>query len=130
MASGRRRPDVPRGPLALAHAHLPAVTLIAVAGELDFATAGELESYIERARRDRGRGEHLVFDLSEVPFIDSAGLRVLLLCASETRRYGGEVRLAALRHAPSRLLAVTGVHAHVWVHDTVQDAIAAALGAH
>ena len=38
----------------------------------------------------------IVLDLSEVPFIDSAGLELLLSLVSRAGKLGGEIRLAAV----------------------------------
>jgi anti-sigma B factor antagonist len=60
---------------------------LAIAGELDLATAPELEA---RAEQLCAEGRELVFDLSELAFIDSTGLLAILktreLCAE--RRCG------------------------------------------
>jgi anti-sigma B factor antagonist len=55
---------------------------LAIAGELDLATAPELEA---RAEQLCAEGRELVFDISELVFIDSTGLLAILktrdLCA-------------------------------------------------
>jgi len=49
--------------------------LIAVEGELDLATVEQLKSPAELAISER---RPVIFDLSECPFIDSTGLRLIL----------------------------------------------------
>jgi anti-sigma B factor antagonist len=48
---------------------------IEVEGELDLATAPELE---ETLGRELGAGNHVVLDLAAVTFIDSTGLHTIL----------------------------------------------------
>lgn len=52
-----------------------ATVVVAPAGEIDLATVDAVKREIEAA------GEHVVLDLREVTFIDSAGLRLVLECS-------------------------------------------------
>jgi anti-sigma B factor antagonist len=114
-------------PLTLTHRHLPGVTVIAVGGELDTTNHRELENFLEQVRQ--GPADQVVFDLAGLRFMDSRGLSSLLACHQACLDSGGEVRVAALQATPARLLSLTGVDAHVVVHDTVEQAIAVALAA-
>ncbi|MEU8356625.1 STAS domain-containing protein [Nonomuraea sp. NPDC048882] len=110
--------------LTLAYQHLPEVTVIAVTGEMDATNRAQLEGHLREVRRSPA--ETLVFDLSGVPFMDSSGLHVLLMCATDCLRQGGAVHLAGVQPLPSRLFEITGVVAHLPLHDTVEQAVAAA----
>jgi anti-anti-sigma factor len=57
------------------------VPLICVAGELDLATAPKLSAAAKEALEQKP--QRLVFDLGELRFMDSSGLRVLLEVAHE-----------------------------------------------
>jgi anti-anti-sigma factor len=114
----------PMPSLTLAHQHLPEVTVIVVTGEMDATNRAQLEGYLREVRRSPA--ETLVFDLARVPFMDSSGLHVLLVCATECLRRGGAVHLAGVQPLPSRLFEITGVVAHLPMHDTVEQAVAAA----
>ncbi|MCP2347746.1 STAS domain-containing protein [Nonomuraea roseoviolacea] len=111
--------------LTFACQHLPGATVITVGGEIDSANAARVESFIAESRRRPG--DHLVFDLTEVRFMDSAGLRTLLNAYLDAEAHGGSVRLAALQPMPARLVAITRVDEHLPVHATVQEALTAAL---
>jgi anti-sigma B factor antagonist len=52
------------------------VLTVAVQGEIDLANAGLLDAELERA--EQTDAEEIVLDLSDVEFIDSTGLRVLM----------------------------------------------------
>ncbi|MFI7612523.1 anti-sigma factor antagonist [Nonomuraea terrae] len=111
--------------LGLAHRHLTGVTVIMVCGEMDATNRGQIERYLSEARR--APSDAVVFDLSQVPFMDSSGLHVLLTCATDCLRHGGAIHLAAVQRLPARLFEITGVVAHIPIHETVDDAVAAAL---
>jgi anti-sigma B factor antagonist len=111
-------------PLALTHQHLPDMSLIAIAGEIDKTNSAQLADYVDRVRRP---GDHVIFDLSELSFLDSSGLHVLLTCARTCTGDGSNAHLCAARGAPARLLHITGVDGHVPTYVTVEHAIAAVL---
>ena len=83
---------------------------LAVAGELDIATAPLLRETLLRAL-DRDNVPDLLVDLSGVTFVDSSGLAVLLMAA---RRWAAEGRSFVVHEpsrAVSRIIDLTGVRA-------------------
>jgi anti-anti-sigma factor len=84
--------------------------VIRPAGELDMSTASELDQRIVTAMRDRPTG-HVIVDLEEVEFMDSAGLRMLLTAAAVARTNGNRLLLRRPRRAVRRLIEVTGTGA-------------------
>ena len=77
---------------------------IALTGELDFKSTPD----VERAIRDAEETEvgHVVVDLSELWFIDSTGLSVLL---NARKRNNGRLRCIPSAHdSVAQLLALTG----------------------
>ena len=79
-----------------------------VSGELDLTREGELRSALE-ANLDGGTLDELVLDVRGVQFLDSSGLRSLLVCRDRTQAVGARFRLAASPGPVTRLLAVAGV---------------------
>jgi anti-anti-sigma factor len=90
---------------------------------------GELDAYTVSAFRDAlselATKPRVVIDLSEVPFMDSAGLGALIGGFRRTRENGGEVAVACSRPTLTRLLHTTGFDRIVPVTETVDEAIAA-----
>jgi anti-sigma B factor antagonist len=82
--------------------------VVAAAGELDVASAGEFEDEVKRAiASDAGV---VTVNLSAVEFIDSTGLRVLLETAELSSQSG--TRLGIVREFPpavERTLEVSGL---------------------
>lgn len=83
-----------------------AVTRVIPRGELDIATAPELEGWLEDLRRERA---DVVVELSELTFIDSAGIRVLVRAREQARRSRTRLRVKPGDPAVMRALALTGV---------------------
>jgi len=82
--------------------------VIRVRGELDVATVGALEKLLLRPRE---RGDVVKLDLSELGFMDSTGLRVLLRAQQAAERGGWEVVLTGASVPVQRLFDLSGVHA-------------------
>jgi anti-sigma B factor antagonist len=99
-------------------------TVVALAGELDLYNAHLVREAL-LAAIDEGP-ERVVVDLTEVTFIDSTALGVLI--EARTRL---ENRRAFLLAAPGmetrRALEISGLDRHFAVYDTVADALAASL---
>lgn len=81
----------------------PEVMVVSVAGELDVSTARDLEAAVEEACVTKPA--ELLFDLSELRFMDSAGIAVLL---GATRKVP-TVRLREPSPAVRRVLEMTGL---------------------
>ena len=81
--------------------------VVTVRGEVDLATAPELESCVSRALE--GAPSAVILDLAALNFIDSSGLRVLVTLAGAATASGSSI---ALRNVPShaqRVLDLTGL---------------------
>ena len=80
---------------------------VSVQGEVDLATAPELEVALERALEAPGR--RLVIDLRDVTFLDSTGL-ALMLRQERNARAGGR-RLIVVKGPPDvqRVFELTGM---------------------
>ena len=75
-------------------------------GELDMAAAPTLAAEIARLRRDGCK--HVRFDLRELTFIDSSGLRFLLETHAEARRDGFFMTVIQGPPAVQRVFELTG----------------------
>jgi anti-anti-sigma factor len=83
------------------------VHTISLSGELDLATAAEVQRELERV--EATDAESIVLDLSELTFMDSTGVR--LLVTAHARARADSNRLALLRggRAVQRILQLSGV---------------------
>lgn len=88
-------------------------------GELDAFTA----TPFRRAIADMATSARLVIDLSEVAFIDSAGLGALVGGIRRTRELGGQVSVSCNRPGLLRVLRNTGFDTFVTVADTLDEAV-------
>jgi anti-sigma B factor antagonist len=94
-------------------------------GELDAYTVGQFRESLG----DLATNGRLLIDLSEVPFMDSAGLGALIGGIRRAREAGGEVAVACSRPTLTRLLHTTGFDRIVPVTETLDEAVAALAAA-
>ncbi len=98
-------PDV-ENPLSVNTTSADGRTVIAAVGEVDAASADVLRSAIFELV-DGGEA-NVAIDMSEVSFIDSSGLRVLIAGYKAVQAAGGALTVQAPSDAVVRLLEITG----------------------
>ncbi len=89
-------------------------TVLTVAGEIDLATAPQLE---ERIGAYPGESDLLV-DLSSVTFMDSTGLRLLIGAHERAKGGGGSFAVVAPEGPVTKVLSITGVDEWLPVFET------------
>lgn len=77
------------------------IHLIKVKGRLDSYYASELENSIEPVLR---KAKKIVLECSEVTFLSSAGIRVILSLMNELKRRGGGLVLLNLQETAKKVL--------------------------
>ena len=76
-------------------------------GELDMSTASQLRD--ELLRVTSGGARHVTVDLSDLMFIDSTGLSVLITGLKRLRQGGGDLALRAPNPGTRKVLEITGL---------------------
>ena len=99
--------------------------MVHVGGEIDVYTAPALR---ERLDEEIERGEHdLVVDLSEVTFMDSTGLGVLVGRLKLIRVHEGAMRLVCDHERVLKVFTITGLDKVFEIFPTVDEALAASV---
>lgn len=91
--------------------------LVVVGGEIDTASASQLESALTAEPEST-----VVADLTGVGFIDSTGLRALLRAKQALDEAGGQLLLVIAEGPVERILDLTGVTDQFQIHASVEDA--------
>ena len=89
-------------------------------GRIDGTNAAAAESDVKTLLSEAG--PNLVFDLTSVDYLSSAGLRVVLVAAKTSRAGGGKTVLAGARPAVQEILKMSGFDRIVESAPTVQEA--------
>ncbi len=90
-------------------------------GDLDAYTVGKFRTALSELEGV----DRVVVDLTEVPFMDSAGLGALIGYMRRARENEHKVMVVSNRPAITRLLHTTGFDRIVPISETLEDAIAA-----
>lgn len=98
-------------------------TVVEVIGDLDLATAPKLTAEL-KTLLDQGGHEHLVVDLSQVEFMDSTGLGVLVGAQKQAAAQGGSVALVCTSPRLLKILRITKLEKLFPLHPSVTDALA------
>lgn len=92
-------------------------------GELDLASVPLLEDAVVNTTLDDGDGAELtiVLDLRGLEFIDSTGLRAILLQDKRSTERGQKLALVRGSEQVQRLMRMTGVDEHLRIIDSPEE---------
>ncbi|NIZ03795.1 STAS domain-containing protein [Thalassospira lucentensis] len=99
------------------------IQIIVMTGRLDSSSAGEAESNVKRVL-DLGATKLLV-DMSDLAYISSAGLRVVLIAAKSLHKAGGAMAICGMSPSVREVFEMTGFLKILQVFDTETEAKAA-----
>jgi anti-sigma B factor antagonist len=102
-------------------------TILAVEGEIHVSTAPEFSAMLS-ATVDGGRTS-LVLDLTDVMFIDSTGLSVLLSALRQVTHTGGQMAVVCSNPTVLRLFEITRLDTTFDIHAELEPALAAVQAA-
>jgi anti-anti-sigma factor len=111
--------------LHIRHHHAPSdasVVVVEIVGEIDIYTSRQMRTYLVDLV-NRGFVK-LVLDFSEVMFLDSSGLSILVHVDKRTRHGGGSVVLTGLRQREFRILRIVELDRTLWIRTDVATATA------
>jgi anti-sigma B factor antagonist len=102
--------------------------VVRVTGEVDMSHEEQLRAELHRAVETDTKG--IVVDLTECEFIDSSGIRALLLSREEKQPDGDSETLAVAASSDQilRILGVMGLDQVIPIRPTVEEAAAALSG--
>ncbi|HVR45767.1 MAG TPA: STAS domain-containing protein [Candidatus Binatia bacterium] len=89
-------------------------------GSLDLATAPTVRAALNDATDNDSH--HIIVDLTQLEFLDSTGLGVLIGAHRRTAEHGGSLRLVVHDGPISRLLHITGLIGVFAVYHSLDDA--------
>jgi anti-anti-sigma factor len=102
------------------------VALIQVAGRIDHTTAKDFENrLLPQVAGCAGETKKILLDFSEVTYISSAGLRVLMIAAKQCKKQNGKMVLAALQPMIQEVFQISRFDTVFEVFPTVKAAMEA-----
>ena len=95
--------------------------IVMVGGELDIVTSRQLDEHLTSVRRKQ---RCIILDLSQVDFMDTSSLAVIVGHWKRLQATGGVLALAGARYRHTKTLWITGLAERLPMYDTVDEAIA------
>ncbi|HEY6326319.1 MAG TPA: STAS domain-containing protein [Candidatus Cybelea sp.] len=89
-------------------------------GSLDLATAPTVRAAVSDATDNDSH--HIIVDLTQLDFLDSTGLGVLIGAHRRAAEHGGSLRLVVHNGPISRLMHITGLIGVFAVYHSLEDA--------
>lgn len=96
------------------------ILIIKVNGSIDSNTAPDIQEKVLEASAD---SKNVIIDLSEVDFVSSAGLRVILMIYRQIKSKNGKVVLVGVSEEIEDVMTVTGFANFFEMVDTVENAL-------
>ncbi len=96
---------------------------VTILGELDLATAPELERTLGEI--EASTAATIILDLDQVEFLDSTGLGVLVGGLKRVRAHEGSLRLVCTQERILKIFRITGLTKVFPIHSTVDEALTA-----
>ncbi|MGO8692469.1 MAG: anti-sigma factor antagonist [Rectinemataceae bacterium] len=104
---------------------LRGVTVVSLEGEIDGKTAPEVQ---ERVLPLVEPGSKILLDMGKVPYMSSAGLRMLLSVYRQVTGKKGAIVLAGVEEDIRDTMSVTGFLKFFVIHETVESGVKALEG--
>lgn len=98
------------------------VLLVVFSGDLDLKSADRCRDEIDAAIV-RNDGRYLVFDMSEVDFIDSSGLGMMIGRYKKIKQKGGRVALCGISERLDRMIEISGLRRIMPVYGSREEAM-------
>jgi len=101
------------------------MTVVALEGDLDANSASVTQQEILPLAHG---GVRMVLDMSKVPYMSSAGVRMLLATYRQVNASGGQIALVGIADDVKDTMSVTGFLKFFQVYDTLEDCRRAIAG--
>ena len=95
--------------------------IITIKGRLDAATAPAADDAIKKIMEEDHR--RVLFNLNDLEYLSSGGLRVILGVAKELKRKGGKLVLCSLNQFVKEIFVVSGFESMIPIEGTVESGI-------
>lgn len=96
--------------------------IAALSGELDQHMADAIRGRMDYGLLQAGI-KNMVFDFTEVSFMDSSGIGMLLNRYKQVRKFGGNLYLTGCNQNLFRLIKLSGLERIVLLRDSIEEAV-------
>ncbi|MBQ4630024.1 MAG: anti-sigma factor antagonist [Clostridia bacterium] len=97
-------------------------TVMKICGEIDHRYAIQIRNEADK-KIVTYPDKKFVIDLSEVSFMDSSGIGVIIGRYKLIKSFGGEIAISGVNSAVGKILEMSGIKKIIPLFDTVEDAV-------
>ncbi|NLP45434.1 MAG: anti-sigma F factor antagonist [Epulopiscium sp.] len=96
--------------------------IIKIQGEIDHHTSEMIREKIDKAY-ERYNAKNMIFDFSDILFMDSSGIGVIMGRYRNSSQKGGHVAVVHLQPQIERVFQLSGLHKIIHQFDSIDEAI-------
>lgn len=96
--------------------------IVTVEGEIDHHTSVEIRERVDREYQRR-RARNIIFDFTNIKFMDSSGIGVLMGRYRNVMILGGSIALYGAGDQVDRVLSISGIYKIMKNYENIEDAI-------
>jgi len=97
------------------------ITCLKIEGRMDTAVAIETENAVDKLLK--GNNKRLLFDLTDLEYLSSYGLRIILNAVKKIKMMGGKIILCSLVENIKEIFDICGFSANIPIADSVESGI-------
>jgi len=110
-------------PMKITSSEQSGITIMELDGRIDSEGAVDMDLALQTVVSE-GQSK-IILDMSQVRYLNSAGLRTLADVLTQNRENGGDLKLVALNPKVSRVFQIIGFDKFFNIYDDVDGAVAA-----
>jgi len=96
--------------------------IVTIEGEVDHHTSVEIREKVDREFQKR-RARNIIFDFTNIQFMDSSGIGVLMGRYRNVMILGGDIALYGVGDQVDRVLSISGIYKIMKNYDSMDEAI-------
>jgi anti-sigma B factor antagonist len=95
-------------------------SVVSVAGRIDTQTSPDFKSRMDELVS--AGANKIVLDCSDLEYVSSAGLRVILIAAKAAKAAGGDLKCCSMQNMVKQVFDISGFSKMISIYQSLQDA--------
>jgi anti-sigma B factor antagonist len=95
-------------------------SVVSVAGRIDTQTSPDFKSRMDELVS--AGAKMIVLDCSDLEYVSSAGLRVILIAAKAAKAAGGDLKCCSMQNMVKQVFDISGFSKMISIYQSLQDA--------
>ncbi len=96
--------------------------IVKITGDIDHHSSGEIRDKVEKDF-SRENAKNILFDFSNVSFMDSSGIGMIIGRYKHIEQLGGKVFACCIRDDIKRIFMISGLHKLINMYSSIDEAL-------